>query len=77
MALVRHATSKIENSDDVKNVKSYGFRGEALSSIGIVAKVKIITKQKNASIGYEIEDDFGVISKISECATQKMELKLL
>ena len=54
LAFVRLATSKIENIDDIINVKSYVFRGEALSSIGIVAKVKIITKQKNASIGYEI-----------------------
>lgn len=70
LAFVRHATSKIDNINDVLNVKSYGFRGEALSSIGIVANVKIITKQKNDRLGYEIEDNFGVITKISECAAQ-------
>lgn len=70
LAFVRHATSKIDTIDDIINVKSFGFRGEALSSIGVAAKVKIITKQRNEETGYEIEDNFGVISKLTECAAQ-------
>ena len=53
-AFLRHATSKIENADDLIRIASLGFRGEALSSIAAVAKVELITKTKDALTGTRI-----------------------
>ena len=50
-AFLRHATSKIENAEDLSRISSLGFRGEALSSIAAVAKVELITKTKGALTG--------------------------
>ena len=44
MAFLRHSTSKIKSIEDLMNVSSLGFRGEALSSIAAVAQVELITK---------------------------------
>jgi len=51
IAFLRHSTSKIEDAADLANVRSLGFRGEALSSISAVAKVELITKTKDSLLG--------------------------
>lgn len=57
MAFLRHSTSKIKSIEDLMNVSSLGFRGEALSSISAVSQVELITKTADDFTGsrYVIE----------------------
>ncbi|MFV0528095.1 MAG: DNA mismatch repair endonuclease MutL [Lachnospiraceae bacterium] len=50
-AFLRHATSKMRKIEDLEEIHSLGFRGEALSSIGSVAQVELITKTREAQTG--------------------------
>ena len=65
-AFLRHATSKIRSIEDLRNVSSMGFRGEALASIASVSKVTMITKTKDSLMGYRLEVDGGEAGQVTE-----------
>ncbi len=56
MCWERHATSKISKADDLFNLSSFGFRGEALASIAAIAHVELKTKRR--------EDEMGTLIRI-------------
>ena len=64
IAFERHATSKIRTADDLENVKSMGFRGEALASIAAIARVDMKSKTLDNEMGYRVVIEGGnVIEK--------------
>ena len=67
-AFLRHATSKIRRVEDLFQVSSLGFRGEALSSIAAIAMVELITKTRAADAGVRYCIEGGVEKKLEETA---------
>ncbi len=67
--LSRHSTSKIQNSEDLWKLKTFGFRGEALSSISSVSKVRLKTRTQDADSGFQLDSDFGSQSNIKSTST--------
>ncbi len=65
LSIRRHATSKIKSVDDLINIRSYGFRGEALSSIAAVSVLEIKTERR--------EDELGTAVKVAEDGSVKVE----
>ena len=64
-AFERHATSKITSIDDLQKLVSYGFRGEALSSLAAVSKVTLKTREHASGEGTQVVVERGKITKLS------------
>lgn len=67
VAVERHATSKLDG-DDLLNIKTMGFRGEALPSIGAVSRLSITSRPHDGSDGARIELDAGTMSEVRPAA---------
>ena len=70
----RHTTSKISNAKDLFNIKSKGFRGEALASISAISHVNLTSKQSGIELANQIEIHGGKLksnnSTVSEVGTK-------
>src|SRR4029079_1056761 len=66
LAFERHATSKIKDADDLLNISTLGFRGEALPSIASVARLHLETRSPEDDSGTILEINGGKILKVEE-----------
>lgn len=66
LAFERHATSKLRRAEDLNDIKSMGFRGEALASIVSISNVEMITRTANNEVGYKIIAEAGKILSVEE-----------
>jgi DNA mismatch repair protein MutL len=68
MCFERHATSKLRTADDLFNIVTKGFRGEALAAISAVAQVELKTKTPDATVGILIENEGNKITVQEPCS---------
>ncbi|NNK12768.1 MAG: DNA mismatch repair protein MutL, partial [Desulfofustis sp.] len=66
MCFERHGTSKIAKDENVFEVRSLGFRGEAIPSIASVAKMTIVSRRRQDELGTAAFSSFGSIKKVHE-----------
>jgi DNA mismatch repair protein MutL len=71
LSVEHHATSKIRSVDELTSIETFGFRGEALSSIASVSKLTLITREENAQEGYQLILHAGTLISEGAVAANK------
>lgn len=71
LAFERHATSKISTYDDLENIRTLGFRGEALASIAAVAQVVLRTRLQGDTVGTKVRIEGGDIQEHTHDAWER------
>ncbi|MDH7444256.1 DNA mismatch repair endonuclease MutL [Aquimarina sp. 2201CG14-23] len=71
LSFERHATSKIKTAEDLFQLNTKGFRGEALASIAAIAHVELKTKQEKDEVGTEIKIEGSEVVSQEVCVTPK------
>ncbi len=80
MCFERHATSKISRSEDLFNIRTMGFRGEAMASIAAVAQVELKTRKENEELGTWVKiegSDFKSQEPVSVAKGSNIQVKNL
>ncbi|HQL53455.1 MAG TPA: DNA mismatch repair endonuclease MutL [Phycisphaerae bacterium] len=68
LAVTQHATSKIRTDEDLFNIHTLGFRGEALASIAAVARLKLISRRRDSDVGHELQVEAGQLRGPRPCS---------
>ncbi|MHB1192286.1 MAG: DNA mismatch repair endonuclease MutL [Longimicrobiales bacterium] len=66
LSLDRHATSKITSADDLRGVRTFGFRGEAIPSIAAVSRLAVETREEGDEVGTRVACEGGGISGVED-----------
>jgi DNA mismatch repair protein MutL len=66
LVLQRHATSKLQNTEDLYSIRTLGFRGEALPSIAAVSRFELTTREASSDIGTRVLVEGGIVTDVCE-----------
>lgn len=70
LSIERHATSKIRSAEDLEDIRTMGFRGEALASIASVSRFEMVTRREQDDNGTRIRVDGGILREVEQAGAR-------